>query len=197
MFTRTSNSGKVIRRSDRYWAGLSSDLVIEQVLMRSVKTTGSLTRGRGLTETQRLVWLLSMPACAEVNGALQDLTAVTYNTSDQHKEATRARQERDSKDTEELLKFLQSRNPFTDDRCLSSISTGVTADNEVIVDKANEIGSQILESMIAESILGYTFRRKQQAITLNDKTCVKFNEDVKVDSQLLFQRLLVVGERCD
>ena len=28
----------VIRRSDRYWAGLSTDLVIEQVLMRSVKT---------------------------------------------------------------------------------------------------------------------------------------------------------------
>ena len=57
------------------------------------------TRGRGLTETQRLVWLLSMPACAGVNAALQDLTAITYNTSDQHKEATRARQERDSKDT--------------------------------------------------------------------------------------------------
>ena len=33
----------VIRRSDCYWAGLSSDLVIEQVLMRSVKTTGGLT----------------------------------------------------------------------------------------------------------------------------------------------------------
>ena len=181
----------VIRRSDRYWAGLSSDLVIEQVLMRSVKTTG------GLTETQSIVWLLSMPACAEVNCALQDLIAVTYNTSDQHKEATRARQERDSKDTEELLKFLQIRNPFTDDRCLRSISTGVTADNEVIVDKANEIGSQILESMIEESILCYTFRSKQQTITLNDKTCVKFNEDVKVDSQLLFQLLLVVGERCD
>ena len=37
----------VIRRSDRYWAGLSSDLVIEQVLM---KATGGLTRGRGMTE---------------------------------------------------------------------------------------------------------------------------------------------------
>ena len=64
------------------------------------------------------------------------------------------------------------------------------------VDKANEIGSQILESMIGKSILGYTLRRKQEAFTMNDKTC-KFNEDVKVDSQLLFQRLLVVGERCD
>ena len=37
----------VLRRSDRYWAGLSTDLVIEQVLMRSVKTSGGLIRGRG------------------------------------------------------------------------------------------------------------------------------------------------------
>ena len=36
----------VFRRRDRYWAGLSSNLVIEQVLMRSVKTKGGLTRGR-------------------------------------------------------------------------------------------------------------------------------------------------------
>ena len=50
-----------IRRSDRYWVGLSSDLVIEQVLMRSVKTTGGLMRRCRLTETQRFAWLLSMP----------------------------------------------------------------------------------------------------------------------------------------
>ena len=55
----------VVRRSDRPWAGLSTDLVIEQVLMRSLKTSGGLTRGRGFTEQQRLIWLLSMPACAE------------------------------------------------------------------------------------------------------------------------------------
>ena len=53
----------VIRRSDCYWAGLSSDLVIEQVLMRSMKTNAGLTRGRGMTEQQRLIWLLSMLAC--------------------------------------------------------------------------------------------------------------------------------------
>ena len=54
----------VIRRSDRLWAGLSSDLIIEQVLMRSMKTSGGLTRGRGMAEQQRLLWLLSKPACA-------------------------------------------------------------------------------------------------------------------------------------
>ena len=40
----------VVHRSDRYWSGLSSDLVIEQVIMRSLKTTGGLTRGRGFDE---------------------------------------------------------------------------------------------------------------------------------------------------
>ena len=63
-----------IRRSDHFWAGLSTDLVIEQVLMRSIKTTGGLTRGRGMTESQRATWLLSMPACADVNGAMQQFT---------------------------------------------------------------------------------------------------------------------------
>ena len=57
----------VVRRSDRLWPGLSTDLVIEQVLMRSLETSGGLTRGRGFTEQQRLIWLLSMPACAEID----------------------------------------------------------------------------------------------------------------------------------
>lgn len=55
----------VIHRSDRCWSGLSPDLVIEQCLMRSLKTTGGLTRGNaGFSETQRLQWVLSMLACA-------------------------------------------------------------------------------------------------------------------------------------
>ncbi len=64
----------VVRRSDQYWAGLSTDLIIEQVLMRSVKTTGGLTHDRGMTENQRLVLLLSMLSFAEVNNPMQELT---------------------------------------------------------------------------------------------------------------------------
>ena len=90
----------MIRRSDRYWAGLSSDLVIEQVLMRSMKTNGGLTRGRGMGEQQRLVWLLSMPACAEVNRTMQELTGVSYDSGEQNKEMTQARLTRDWKDTQ-------------------------------------------------------------------------------------------------
>ena len=77
----------VIRRSDRYWAGLSSDLVIEQVLMKSVKSTGGMTRGRGMSESHRAQWLLSMPACIAINGSMQVFTTVDYQTSDQHVES--------------------------------------------------------------------------------------------------------------
>ena len=41
----------VVQRTNRLWAGLSTELVIEQVLMRSLKTSGSLMRGCGMTET--------------------------------------------------------------------------------------------------------------------------------------------------
>jgi len=39
--------------------------------MLSLKTSGGLTRGQGITEAQRLAWVMSMVAWAEVNGAMQ------------------------------------------------------------------------------------------------------------------------------
>ena len=88
----------VVRRSDCLWAGLSTHLVIEQVLMRSLKTSGVLTRGRGFTEQQRLIWLLSILACAETNWAMKELTGMKPNF-EQNKDMSKARQKRHAKDT--------------------------------------------------------------------------------------------------
>ena len=126
----------VIRRSDRYWAGLSADMIIEQVLMRSLKITGGLTRGSGITESQRLVWLLSIPACAQVNCAIQELTEVSYTTSDQHKDVSKSRQERDMTDTLEVLEYLTPISPFGGNSTLHSIASGITADATVNCDCA-------------------------------------------------------------
>ena len=101
------NGLHVVRRSDRCWAGLSTDLVIEQVLMRSMKTSSGLTRGQGMTKQQHVIWLLSMPACAEVNKAMQELTKVKYNTGEQNKDMTKDRKEHDWKDTNTVLGYLQ------------------------------------------------------------------------------------------
>lgn len=59
VYQKFMNGFHVIRRSNQYWAGLSSDLVIEQTLMRSLKSTGGLTRGSGFNEHQRTLWTMS------------------------------------------------------------------------------------------------------------------------------------------
>ncbi|KAK7458662.1 hypothetical protein BaRGS_00039114 [Batillaria attramentaria] len=44
-----------------------------------LKSTGGLTRGTGMEEEERLVWLLGMPACTEICAAMQHLTGVRYS----------------------------------------------------------------------------------------------------------------------
>lgn len=133
----------IVRRTDRLWGGLSTDLMIEQVLMRSVKTSGGLTRGKGMTETQRTQWPLSLPSCAEISKAIQDFCGTTYHTSNQHKEAGESRIDRDISDTQEIISFLVERNPFTKDPVLRNIDTGVAADPTVNVDSAKDIGQTL------------------------------------------------------
>ena len=82
-FCRTACTSKI--QADRFWAGLSSDLVIEQVLMRSVKSSGGLTHGRGMAESQRAQWLLSIPACASISSAMQEFTSRCYASSGQQR----------------------------------------------------------------------------------------------------------------
>lgn len=106
----------VVRRSDRYWARLSTDLIIEQVLTRNNKTTGGMTRGRGMMDLQRAAWLLSTPASADVNCAMQELTGVTYEPSEQHKETTQAPLVKDFDDSITILKYGRERNPFSNNQ---------------------------------------------------------------------------------
>ena len=74
VFERFKNGGFIVRRSNRYWAGLPNDLIIEQVLMRSLKTTGGLTRGDGMTDVQRSIWLLSKPISSNYSMEIEEST---------------------------------------------------------------------------------------------------------------------------
>ena len=90
---------------------VSTDLVLEQVFIRSMKMSGGLiTRRRGVTEQQRLIWVLSMPVCADMNNTMLDLTGVSYSTSEQNVDISEPRKNRDMKDTQNLL---NEQNPFT------------------------------------------------------------------------------------
>ena len=49
-----------VRCSNRFWAGLWSDFIIEQTLMQSIKCTGGLTRGRSFEENFRNLCVVSI-----------------------------------------------------------------------------------------------------------------------------------------
>jgi len=44
-----------------------------------------MRKEKAMAETQRLLWDMSMPACANMNDAMQKFTGVSYETTDPHK----------------------------------------------------------------------------------------------------------------
>ena len=144
-------------------------------------------------ETQQFVWLLSMPITAEVKNAMQKLTEVDYTASEQHKDMSDSRIKWDIKDTKTILEFMESRDSFSEDSTLRSIVAGVIADSRVNVDKAKEVGQNILKTMTHKNTEGYIFKKDKQAITM-DKYMISevIHKEIQVDPQLLFHRLIAV-----
>jgi len=52
-----NQSFHTVRRSNRYWAALLTDRLIEHIMMKALKGRGGLTHGRGITESVRLLWV--------------------------------------------------------------------------------------------------------------------------------------------
>lgn len=186
----------VLRRSDSYWAGIYSDLYIEQVLMRNVKAVGGLTRGRGFEESTSLIWLLSTPACGEVNRAMREVTSLQDIKEEKiHKDRSAARMNRDAKDVQTILNYFSERKPFSQDsKELRSLSSGVIADKSVNVEIAKSVGHAILKSMQGKSVAEYKFCKRDQVTTLAASTYIAVEgEHLEIDPKQLFQRLVVAG----
>ena len=58
VYQQFTNKGfHYISRPDKFWAGLWSDLVIEQIMIGSLKSLGGLARGQGMDRTQEICGL--------------------------------------------------------------------------------------------------------------------------------------------
>ena len=98
------------------------------------------------------------------------------------------------RDTFKLLATLKQWGPFAPDTALRGLVSGITANKDMNVDNAEQVGKNILLTMIEENALEYTFKRKSQAVTLGSQTAVMIQgEAVQVDPQLVFQRLGIVA----
>ena len=59
-------------------------MTIEQVLMRSLKTSGGLTRGRGISPSTIAKWVNSMPAASRVIDAMETFGGVAIRADEHH-----------------------------------------------------------------------------------------------------------------
>ena len=137
-----------VRRSDRCWAGLWSDLIIEQVLMQFFKSRRCQTTGRGVTESVNLTWLKSMYWCAEVHESLCILTNLIYTKSDQYLELGRSRKKHGNTDSQKLSLWFNCNEPFDlAEFRLKRLSTGLVASDKIDCDNAEAVGAAIQNAL--------------------------------------------------
>ena len=126
---------------------------------------------------------------------MQELTEVAYTTSDQHKDVSKARQERDMADTLEVIEYLTPRSPFGGNSTLHSIASGITADATVNCDCAQQVGKKVLKGMVGKTTTQHPFKKKDQVCPLSNSNKIKVRDEViHIDSPLLFQRLVTAGQ---
>ena len=168
--------------------------------MRNIKTRGELTRGRGMTEQQRIVWLPSTPACSQVSHAMQQVSGVCYDGSEQHKEVSNSRTNKDYEDAVMAMQYILPQSPFCPMKKLINVHTGEAADRNVNADEGYKIRLKIIETMTGVDIDKFMFKSKDRAAIMKSESSIKIdNEEIFVDPTLLFQRFIasVQGIACD
>ena len=151
------------------WAGFWTDLIIEQVLMRPLKSRGGLTHGRGVTEFVSTPWINSMHRCVAIHNSMSTLTNVIHRTSEQHVDLTASRRQLDMSDIGKLDAWFQTHDPFDPDiLTLRSLATGLTA---AVCDNINCDAAEVVGQMIQKKLDGVCFekatiRRSDQVRTL-------------------------------
>ena len=132
-------------------------------MVRSIKSRGSLTQGRGFTDSVRLIWVHSAHTCGEVHNAMTTLTNHQHQTREQHIELGEARLKRDNNDLIKVQKWFERHNPFDEsDTNLKSIYSGVVAssDSGINVDVIEQVGEQIKKSLDEKTLQTAVIKKK-------------------------------------
>lgn len=201
LYQQFLNGHHAVRRSERFWAGLSTDLAIEQILMRTIKTRGGLTQGRSFTESVRILRVYTIHKCASIhNNAMSEITQHNLATSEQHVDMGQTKMQRDHLDLAQLTSWLDIHNPFSrEDPKLRSLASGLTSNEQdgVNCDRVEEFGEMIQKKMDHNLFSEITLKRSEQIKnlgTLADGIKIE-NESVQIDPMLLFSRLVIQVER--
>ena len=118
---------------------------------------------------------------------------MTFYTSEQHKDTSKATIARDHVDGLKMLAYIKDRDPFDEKDDLVNLATGEVASKEVNVHKAHSLGEALVSSMAGIDVFSFAYQKKDRVIQMKTKSMVSIEgEKVHVDSGILFQRLIAV-----
>ena len=188
----TKKGGFTIRRTHKMWAGIWSDMTIEQVLMRQLKVSGGLTHGRGMTDNATTQWVASLPACTELINQFEEFCDVAFLSGEQHVELRELRINRDISDVDKLATYLNVHQPFTSCPELFPIADGVTGDSSINCEQAVSLGRDAIKKIVGKSFNEVTLKRKDRVSSLAIVTnAVKLNgEEMPINHTQLTNRIL-------
>ncbi|CAG9770015.1 unnamed protein product [Ceutorhynchus assimilis] len=163
----------------------------KQSLMRAMKSSGGLSRGRGITDSTLAKWVATMPTIMEVSQQVESFCGVSFCTTEQHVDARLSRITRDNSDCKKFVDWFLCHNPFPVGEYVMSLSTGVIGDENVNCHLSDQIGSSSLESIIGSNFGQVKFSRKKRVLPMRGFTSsVKLhNEVVPVDLYTIFRRI--------
>ena len=189
-------------RTSKHWAGLWRDLVIEQIMMRSVKSIGGLTRGRGMIQSVRDLWVSTLHSYGVVEQSMREITGTPRLSSEQHVEFGSTRCNRDFDNLTKVYLRFQQFNLFNikDERLrFLSSELAVKPGDQVNCDDAESVGRKIQEQIDNVAVTKAKVPRSKKVRNLLQLTkAIKIStHDVYIDPAILFIRLLVLVERSD
>ncbi|KAK3924286.1 Leucine--tRNA ligase [Frankliniella fusca] len=192
----TSEGFFTIRRTNKFWAGTWSDMIIEQVLMKWMKSRGGLTHGRGVSDEVVARSLHSLPEASRVMQAVEDFCGLSTGSSEQHVELRDSRQITDSQDLEKFVLWLKMHNPFEKRPVeLVSLSSDVVGDSSINCDQAEEVGKKLLSQCVGKNFKNLKLQRKSVCKSLASvvQSSVRVGDDeIEINPNQLFHRSLCV-----
>ncbi|CAK1588860.1 unnamed protein product [Parnassius mnemosyne] len=182
-----------INRTGTPWAGVWSDMVIEQTLMRSMKSSGGLTRGRGITDSVLAKWVCGSPGCTAICTSLEEFAEVVFASGEQHVDFRQSRQQRDSRDRAKIREWFSEHPPFPKLNSLISLSTGVLGNSKVNCHQALDIGTKTMKNFIGRRFSDMKQSKKNVVLSLASmSSSIKNNgETVTVNPLTIFQRTVI------
>ncbi|KAL4105063.1 hypothetical protein QTP88_020338 [Uroleucon formosanum] len=180
-----------VRRSNKFNCGTWSDMVIEQSLMKSMKSEGGVSRGRSTQESVLSKWIYGMYAMNTICEDVEKFCNISLDTVDQHVDTKDSRIKRDNDDVNKIIEWLTIHNPFPQTNKIMSISNGIIGNDEINCCDAYEIGKNLMNKMVGLKFDNFKFKRANRVLPLlSVKSSIKvYDHSVPIDPLLLFQRI--------